>query len=392
MKSFSVSRLPSLEFGQGRLRAVAGILRDRAARRAALVTGTSSFRESDHFSDLATSFAEGEIEHVQFSVGGEPQPSLVDEMKRELGGSAVDAVIAVGGGSVIDAGKALSAALHLEGSIRDYLEGVGSKSPTGAKTFFIAVPTTAGTGSEATKNAVLSELGEHGFKKSLRHDNYVPDVAVVDPALALSCPAHVTARTGMDAITQLLEAYTSTGANVFTDSVAEGGLAAAGRSFLAAYTDGDDMAARTDMAYAAYCSGVCLANAGLGVVHGIASPVGALTTIPHGSVCGTLIAESTRFTLEKLRAESTTEGALALAKYARAGVLLTGEDCGEQAANANALTERLKELQEATGLPRLGEYGISKERVQSIAAMASVKNHPVSLNADEIASIIEARV
>lgn len=392
MKSFTVSRLPHLHFGQGHFRAVPGMLRDRAVRRVAIITGGSSFTGSSHYHDLTTSLAEGEISYEQFSVATEPQPVLVDELVRTLGDERVDAVVAVGGGSVIDAGKALSAALHLEGSIRDYLEGVGTKTPTGEKTFFIAVPTTSGTGSEATKNAVLSEVGPHGFKKSLRHDNYVPDAAVVDPALIVTCPQHVTARSGMDAVTQLLEAFTSTEASPFTDAVAESGLEAAGRSFLAAYTDGEDIAARSDMAYAAYCSGVCLANAGLGVVHGIASPAGALTRIPHGSVCGTLIAEATRLTIEKLRAGSSTAFSLALAKYGRAGVLLTGEDRGDQVANVDALVERLVQFQEETQLPRLGEYGISDENLNAVAGGAGLKNHPVELDTTEIRAILEARV
>lgn len=392
MKSFTIARLPDLHFGQGHFRSVPGILRDRAARRVAIVTGGSSFTDSPHFEDLTTSLAEGEITYEHFAVATEPQPLLVDEFVRKLGEEAVDAIVAVGGGSVIDAGKALSAALHLEGSIREYLEGVGTKTPSAEKTFFIAVPTTSGTGSEATKNAVLSEVGPHGFKKSLRHDNYVPDAAVVDPALIVTCPQHVTARSGMDAITQLLEAFTSTAASPFTDALAESGLEAAGRSFLSAYTDGEDVAARMDMAYAAYCSGVCLANAGLGIVHGIASPAGALTRIPHGSVCGTLIAEATRFTVEKLRAGSSTVGSLTLAKYSRAGVLLTGEDRGDQVANVDALVERLVEFQDEAQLPRLGEYGISEGNLDAIATGAGLKNHPVELDVTEIRSILESRV
>jgi alcohol dehydrogenase class IV len=392
MKSFTVSRLPHLHFGPGMIRRVASILRDRGAANVVVVTGGSSFQESQHYQDLRTSLSEGGIDPAVFSVVGEPQPVLVDELKREIGRTPVDAVIAIGGGSVIDAGKALSAALHLSGSIRDYLEGVGTKSPTGEKTFFIAVPTTSGTGSEATKNAVLSEVSEHGFKKSLRHDNYVPDVAIVDPSLVVSCPQSVTARSGMDAITQLLEAFTSTEASPFTDALAESGLAAAGRSFLSAYQDGDDAAAREDMAYAAYLSGVCLANAGLGVVHGIASPAGAVTTIPHGGVCGTLIAEATRYTIEKLRAESNTRESEAIRKYGRAAVLLTGEDRSDVESNLKALVDRLRELQDETRIPTLGEYGLTRERIAAVAARSGTKNHPVDLDKDEIRVIIEARL
>lgn len=390
MISFSVSRLPELHFGVGMIRRISGILRIRGAATAVFITGERSFRESQHWADLRTSLSEGAIDYLAFTVAGEPQPVLVDEMKREIGDRKIDAVVSIGGGSVIDAGKALSAALRLSGSIRDYLEGVGTKKPDGEKEFFIAAPTTSGTGSEATKNAVLSEIGEHGFKKSLRHDNYVPDVAIVDPSLVVGCPQFVTARSGMDAITQLLEAYASTEANPYTDAIAESGLQAAGRSFLAAYADGDDIAARSDMAYAAYASGVCLANAGLGVVHGIASPAGAVSSIPHGAVCGTLIAEATRYTIEKLRS-SRKEHAV-MRKYARAAVLLTGEDRNEIEANLDLLVDRLYQLQEEVDMPRLGRYALSEEQLSAIAERAGTKNHPVDLDSDDIRAILDARL
>jgi len=213
----------------------------------------------------------------RYPVSGEPSPEVVDRIAASL---EADVVVAIGGGSAIDAGKAVAAMAEEGGSIVDYLEEVGTKPPTGRRRFLVAVPTTAGTGSEATANAVISRVGASGFKKSLRHEGYIPDIALIDPELALDCPPAVTAASGLDAITQLLEGFVSTGGNPLTDALGRSGLATAGRSFSRAVHEGD-LIARSAMAYAAYLSGVILAIAGLGIVHGIASPLGGAYPVPH---------------------------------------------------------------------------------------------------------------
>lgn len=396
MISFSCARLPRLLFGSGGfIASLESVLRQEGVRRLALFTGRGSFLGSSSYGNLCSLLERLGIAADRFQVPGEPSPELVDRVVSSLRGDPPDAVLAVGGGSVIDAGKAASAMLPAEGPIEAYLEGVGTRTPDGRKVFMIACPTTAGTGSEATKNAVISRIGPGGYKKSLRHDNYVPDIAIIDPALALTCPASVTAASGLDAVTQLLEAFVSTGANPVTDALASSGLSHAGRSFLRTVESGDDLEARAGMAYAAYLSGVCLANAGLGVVHGIASPAGALRDIPHGVVCGTLLAGSVALTAAKLRTERgacEASGDRTVQKYAEAGRFLSGEDRGDEEANIALLVETLERWTARSGIPRLGSFGLTGQEARGIAALTSAKNHPVALTVDEIAGLILSRL
>ena len=201
----------------------------------------------------------------------------------------------------MDAGKAIAAMLPLHEPVKNYLEGVGTRSHPGVKLPFIAVPTTAGTGSEAAKNAVLSETGEKGYKRSLRHNNFVPNVAVIDPILTLSCPPATTAASGMDAFTQLLESYLSTAGNPITDALAYEGLRQVSGNLLHAFRSGDDLNARIGMALAAFLSGLTLTNAGLGLVHGFAASIGGYFPIAHGVICSSMMPAVNRVTVRRLR-------------------------------------------------------------------------------------------
>jgi len=329
-------------------------------------------------------------------VNGEPTPELVDSIVAEFRGRGVDAVCAVGGGSVVDAGKAVSAMLPQDGSVFEYLEGVGSGTPhDGRKVPFIAVPTTAGTGSEATKNAVLSRIGEGGFKKSIRHDNFVPDVAVIDPELMLSCPRSVTASTGMDALTQLLESFVSTKANPMTDALAESGLRYAAEDLVSACSNGaGDITVRAGMAYAALLSGVTLANAGLGVVHGLASSIGGMFDIPHGVVCGSLVGAASEVTIERLNTDPEKYMA-AKVKYAMAGAVLDGIEYHpglDIDSLCRSLVERLNGLTEELDLPRLGEYGMTASDIDAVLDLTGAKNNPGDLGREDIRKIIMRRL
>lgn len=396
MRPFTITRLPDLLFGEGRLSDLPAVLKKRGIGSAALLTGGKSFRGGEYYGGLKHAFAEAGIRAVDFSVSGEPSPEAVDAITGALRGAggnpAVQAVVAVGGGSVIDAAKAVAAMLTMNGSIADYLEGVGTRTPAGTRLPLFAVPTTSGTGTEATKNAVISRVGRDGFKKSLRHDNYVPDLAIVDPLLTLSCPREISAASGLDAITQLLEAYTSVRSTPFTDALALDALRLAGGCFPRICRDGLDREARAGMAYAAYVSGICLAHAGLGVVHGIASPMGGMFPVPHGVVCGTLVAEATRHTIARaMRIDDPSENSV-LKKYARAGTALTGRDAGSDNGNAALLIAALDAFLAEAGLPSLGSFEITREDARVIAEKADTKNHPVPLTADDVFAIIAGRL
>jgi alcohol dehydrogenase class IV len=371
-------------------------MKARNIRFAALFTGGSSFRAGEYYKKLLAGFQAAGIGVEEFSVAGEPSPEIVDEICARLkaAGMAKDAsgVAAVGGGSVIDAAKAVSAMLTMEGSVAGYLEGVGVKKVSGTRLALFAAPTTSGTGTEATKNAVISRVGEAGFKKSLRHDNYVPDVAVIDPLLVLSCPPAVTAASGLDAITQLIESYTSVNATPVTDALVLDALRLAGKYFPRVIRDGGDREARAGMAYAAFISGLGLAHAGLGIVHAIASPLGGMFPVPHGVVCGTLIAAATRRTVERaVRIDEQAEDSV-LKKYARAGIAFTGNDADSDMANAALLVDALDRLTEETAVPRLGAYGLTEDDARAVAEKTDAKRHPLVFSGEEVFSLIAERL
>jgi alcohol dehydrogenase len=389
---FSVARLPRIVFGEGAIGELSALI-GPFGRNALLVTGKRSLRESPAFAPLMAGLRLTHARVDTTEVDGEPSPDLVDDAVRRFHGSGVDVVIAIGGGSVLDAGKAIAGLLPHGNSVLDHLEGVGRGVPyEGPALPFIAVPTTAGTGSEATKNAVLSRCGAGGFKKSFRHDCLVPRVAVVDPDLLAGCPPGLIAADGMDAITQLVESYTSSRSGPLTDVLALSGLEAAREGLFEWYDQADPSAGRSKMAYAALLSGITLAQTGLGAVHGLASPLGAMFPIPHGLVCGTLLAVATEVNVRALEQREPRHPALD--KYARLGSLLTREGHGEAAGARRALVECLSGWTEKLSLPRLGDYGLQGgdvERVVAESRGSSMKTNPIVLTDEEVGEIVRRR-
>lgn len=390
MKPFEFSGTPRIIFGCGEsLRT--GQLAASFGRNVLLVTGKSSFRSSTNYNKICNSLSGMSVSFSEYEISHEPSPELIDNAVTRFSGSSIDCVIAIGGGSVIDGGKAISAMLPCASPVSDYLEIVGNKKPDGRKVPFIAIPTTAGTGSEATANAVISKTGVNGFKRSLRHANYIPDIAIVDPELSLTCPPEITAACGMDALTQLIESYVSVKASQFTDSMVEKALVLAGRHLVNAVQNGrTDIVSREAMAYASMISGITLANAGLGVVHGLASVIGAAFPIPHGVVCGTLLAPSTRKNIERLASENTESHALH--KYASVFRLLTGSSSIDTMSACEALSDYLEKLTMSLSIKPLSAYGITENHFKYFLCENCNKNNPVQLSDAEIIKVLLSRI
>jgi len=388
---FSFTRMPEIHFGPGKLSLLPRLVGQRG-KNVLLVTGSASFVRSPRYLALTDELAKAGIRIFHCSVSGEPSPDFVDTTVASLRDEGIACVVGIGGGSALDAGKAVSAMLPQHGSVVPYLECVDTQKHDGRKVPYIAVPTSSGTGAEATKNAVLSHIGVDGYKSSLRHDNFVPDIALLDPELTLSCPPDVTAACGLDALTQLLEAYVSSKASPMTDALALSGLEHLAAGFIPAVENGEnDLAARGHMAYAALLSGAVLANAGLGVVHGFAGPIGGFFPIPHGVVCGTLIGAATRINIEVLRLDATRNRA-ALEKYARAGALLSGEGTATIDAGCERLVQTLDRWIASTGIARLSVYGIAPTDFPRILDKSNNKNSPITLDRGQMQAILEARL
>lgn len=389
---FFFAATPHIDFGTGRRNRLPDIVR-MFGRKLLLVTGETSFDHSSLCRDLLATLHKG-FEVQRIKVAGEPSPVLVDDAVAKYKVFSPACVIAIGGGSVIDAAKAIAGLLQTGDSVMDYLEGVGKgKTYQGPSTPFIALPTTAGTGGETSKNAVLSVIGPEGFKKSFRDEALVARHIILDPELTLTCPARVSAACGMDALTQLLESYVSCKASPMTDALTLSGLRKIGDSLLTAVEHGDDIRARADMLYASSISGLTLANAGLGSVHGLASPLGAFFPIPHGEACGTMLFEATRANITAMQERDPDNEALE--KYAQAGRLL----CKCMNSNSEMARETLLSLLEnwtkRLNMPRLSDYQVTEGDIPRIIAHisgGSMATNPIVLNSSELAALLQSRL
>ena len=426
---FGVARLPRIVFGAGRISELPAIAAGYG-RRALLVTGSRSFRDGPAWAPLVAGMEAAGLAWDVLTVAGEPSPEIVDGAVADRRQDPPDVVIGIGGGAALDTAKAVAGLVRSGTSVLDHLEGAGRSLPyPGPATPFIAVPTTAGTGSEATKNAVISGrlpgagADDPPFKKSFRDERLVASVAVLDPDLLAACPPAVIAGDGMDALTQLLELFTSTGASPFTDAIARSGLAAIGSALPAwhaaamtrqdaaaveAAVDGDATAAaaarrdsgtsvaRAAMAWAALCSGIALASAGLGAVHGLVAPLGARFGIHHGTGCGALVAAVTRVNLAAI--EERAPGSPALQRYAEAGRLLAGGSPATDGALTDdgareALLSTLDRLTSDLRIPGLAAFGVTAAAFPALVAESrgsSMRTNPVVLTDDEIGMVLAA--
>lgn len=366
---FEFATAARIVFGTGALRDVPAAAAEMG-RRPLLVTRRSA--------DLQRVGLAGEL----FPVHGEPTVDIVRQGAEQARQAGCDMVVALGGGSAIDAGKAIAALLGNVGDALDYLEVVGQGRPLKQPSApFIAIPTTAGTGAEVTRNAVLASPS-HRVKASLRSPHMLPRLAVVDPELTLDLPAALTATTGLDALTQLIEPYVSIRANAMTDLYCAEGLRLASSALRRAWRNGRDLAARTDMAFASLLGGLALANAGLGAVHGFAAPLGGMFDAPHGALCAALLPHAMRTNIAAMRDSER------LVRYAAVARILTGQAGATPEDGAVWVEDLCGDLEIAP----LRAYGVREADISTLARMAasasSMKANPVVLTQSQLEELL----
>lgn len=383
MMNFEFATASQIVFGAGTLREI-GSRAHPLGRRVLVVTGRDPARAARALALLR----DAGLGVVTFLVSGEPEISTIQRGVGFAKDEQCDCVISVGGGSVVDAGKAIAAMLTNDGDLLDHVEIIGrGKTIAKPSAPFIAIPTTAGTGSEATRNAVLASP-EHKSKVSLRSPLMLPRLAVVDPELTYDLPPPLTASTGLDALTQLLEPYVCRRANPVTDGLCVEGIRRAARSLRVAFREGSNRAAREDMAVASLHGGLALANAGLGAVHGFAGPIGGMFLAPHGAVCAALLPPVMAMNLRALRQRAP--GCAALRRYDEVARLLTGQPTAEADDGRAWVTALVQDLE----IPPLSCYGLRLEHIGEVVAKAastsSMKANPIALTTEELAETLQA--
>jgi alcohol dehydrogenase class IV len=379
---FEFATADRIIFGPGSINEIIDIA-PSIGKRCLVVTG----KKVDRWSQLLDKLKSVKISLTIYSVPKEPTTQTVIQGASVAREHGCDCVIAIGGGSVIDTGKAIAALITNTGDLYDYLEVVGkgvqlTKPPVP----YIAVPTTAGTGSEVTKNAVIISE-EHGVKVSMRSIFLLPRLVVVDPELTHSLPPEITASTGLDALTQLLESYVSSGANPMTDSICREGLSRAARSLRIAYEEGSNADAREDMALASLFSGIALANAKLGAIHGFAAAAGGQCQAPHGLICASLLPHVVEMNIQALKRR--TPESPALTRFDEVAKIITGKPT----ARAQDSIAWIQELCAFMKVPSLFSIGISQENFPAIVTKArrasSMRGNPIVLTDDELTEILE---
>ena len=385
--TFEIATAGRILVGPGVRHQVPAAVAAMGARSVLVVTG----RSQDRAASLIAGFATAGLAAYVFPVADEPSVDVARAGVQALRDARADAVIAIGGGSALDTGKAIAALATNGGDPLDYLEVVGAGQVlTVAPLPFVAIPTTAGTGSEVTRNAVLS-VPEARVKVSLRSPMMLPRLAVIDPDLLAAVPRAVIASSGVDALSQVIEPFLSIRSNPITDALAREGIVRSARALRRAYQTGlgDDPAAREDLALASLCGGLCLANAGLGAVHGFAAPAGGMFGAPHGAVCAALLAPVLDVNLRALRARAPAH--VALGRMAELAALLTGAAPRDVAADDGVAF--VVDLARALAVPGLARHGMTRADVAPLVEKAklasSMKGNPLPLTDHELTEIAD---
>lgn len=379
--NFEFATAGRIIFGPGKMNRIGGYASD-LGRKAMVVHGI----QDSFLKELVEILERHQIEIVIVPVKDEPTIDSIQEGTETARKSNCDLVISIGGGSAIDTGKAISALQTNPGDLIDYLEIIGYGKPLRNSPIpFIAIPTTAGTGAEVTRNAVINAPDQR-VKVSLRSPKMLPEIALVDPELTVSMPPNITAFTGLDALTQLIEPFVSKFSNPFTDAISREGIRLVGKSIKQAYKDGKDISARIDMSLSSLFGGMALANAKLGAVHGIAGPFGGMYHAPHGAVCARLLPYVMEQNLANLQKEGNS--LTALIRYTEIAQLLTGDT----KSTASEGVDWVKEIVKLFEIPPLGRYGFVESElddlVQKSKNASSMRGNPVELTNEEIEYVI----
>ena len=379
---FEFSTATQIIFGAGKAREI-GAFAQTLGRRAMVVTG----RSPERVGIILEQLSEQRIGSIVFSVPGEPTTDIALIGAQKARKAACDWVIGIGGGSVIDTGKVIAALLTNKGNLMDYLEVIGKGKPIEKMPApYVAVPTTAGTGAEVTRNSVL-ESPEHRVKVSMRSPLMLPRWAVVDPELTYTMPPPITASTGLDAVTQLLEAFVSNKANPLTDGICREGLRLAAHALVRVFEDGGDAKAREAMSLASLFGGLALANAKLGAVHGIAGPLGGMFKAPHGAICGRLLPFVMEMNIKALQMREPESPSLA--RYREVAQIVTGKKVAEPSDGINWVRNICSRLK----LPPLSEYKITEADfpllIEKAQVASSMNGNPVQLIEKELVKILQ---
>ena len=383
--SFQIAASGELVFGTDSVKTLAQYIFSHRFSRVSIIVSTT-FSQSDYFSQIVESCRSSEFSVVIYPVTGEPTVTSVDALVEKIYDDESDMIVGIGGGSALDTAKAVSSLVYYAqvnqstASVQRFLEGVGLLAAPEGRLPLVMIPTTAGTGSEATNNAVIANIGPEGFKKSLRHETYRPDLVIIDPQFSVTVPHATTAASGLDALTQLMEAYLSVKSNIFIDSLALPAITQIGKA-LPRLLNGEleNLSLRADMAYSAYVSGIAISHVGLGYVHGLAGPLGGLHGAPHGVLCGSLIGPIHRAMVDQAE---------------------LGEDSTEFVRKMNCIAEawgvhgpagvvnHIEQVVSSAKFPTLRRYGFTVEELYKVAKTNPRRNSPIALSVETISSIL----
>jgi len=387
LSPFEFAPMPAIHFGWGIRHKFTEFLCQNFTQTLVIITGKTLASRGQFGEALLNQLHAQQIEVKHFIISGEPSPEQVDHIVQQCD-PKTQAVVGLGGGSVLDAAKAIAGLIPSQTSVMDYLESVGLGKPFNVSTCpFLAIPTTAGTGSETTKNAVLSRLG--AFKKSFRDDKLLAKHVWLDPELLKTCPKETLYATGLDAFTQLLESYTTLNSNPITDALAWQGMTLFQGAFEKIENPNETIQQEgySHLMLAASLSGVTLANAGLGAVHGLAGPIGAFFKAPHGIVCARLLAPITQMNIETLLKTKNEEAKQCLTKYQKISLLLAPEQTQANTPTLQTLIKSLKNLTQQYAPNGLAEYGLTTNNLHKViesCRSGSMLGNPVKLSDQQL--------